>query len=612
MSIDTFLDRAAAAVERRDRVEALQHLLLAWRTTAHPHIAALVETLSADIDRALPAVDHALEGEAYHDAWVNLAAQQREVDVARLVPGLFRLPLGKLLAARVEHMRSRPADPRITRALFEMIAEPPATAQSLKPMWNALFAQLASSGDVRGRALLEARLDQPQGASKFWPHHYQKTRELLEVLPAAPPTLGEATARRVARLGAALTRLAEGQPSPAQALLGEGASDGGSAAGAVGGDEAAELLAQIEANPSDLSLRSVYADMLSERGDPRGELIALQLRELRGEASAADRSNGRKLLGQFGPRWLGELQPVIVPQQFGFAGGFLDWCEVVFKSPEQRALAQSAMWSTVRAVYCDDLELMRSEHLRSLERVGGFEVELFGALCSGERALPLREIGPVYLPRLPVEEDALFGAPSRALPNVEKLELVAVPYVERIERDVSWLAELRVAKTLRELSFSATAYSSTLSADWLALFALLPRLERINLEHGYDKRVSLLRHDGGYRLVVAQTASLPPHVMRYMDGWTKNFAEVLAYFLDPPPVQLRIEDAGNRPTPAEFFGKLFVRLRKLRKLDPLRGVEVQIVRSEERPLSRYETRNLGIKRLERQRKARLAYAKAEK
>jgi uncharacterized protein (TIGR02996 family) len=44
----------------------------------------------------------------------------------------------------------------------------------------------------------------------------------------------------------------------------------------------AQLRAEIAANPDDDAPRMVYADLLVERGDPRGELIHLQIKQLRG------------------------------------------------------------------------------------------------------------------------------------------------------------------------------------------------------------------------------------------------------------------------------------------------------------------------------------------
>src|SRR5258705_4746207 len=45
----------------------------------------------------------------------------------------------------------------------------------------------------------------------------------------------------------------------------------------MGLPRAEELLRQILANPDDRELRAVYADALQANGDPRGELIALEL-----------------------------------------------------------------------------------------------------------------------------------------------------------------------------------------------------------------------------------------------------------------------------------------------------------------------------------------------
>jgi len=41
--------------------------------------------------------------------------------------------------------------------------------------------------------------------------------------------------------------------------------------------DGASLLAAIHADPEDSAARAVYADWLIERGNPRGERIALQL-----------------------------------------------------------------------------------------------------------------------------------------------------------------------------------------------------------------------------------------------------------------------------------------------------------------------------------------------
>ena len=67
-----------------------------------------------------------------------------------------------------------------------------------------------------------------------------------------------------------------------------------------------ELEAQILANPDDPSAYLVYGDWLSEQGDPRGELIAVQVR-LQTHEDAEQRARERELLAEHGPQWLGAL-----------------------------------------------------------------------------------------------------------------------------------------------------------------------------------------------------------------------------------------------------------------------------------------------------------------
>src|SRR5947208_2415677 len=73
----------------------------------------------------------------------------------------------------------------------------------------------------------------------------------------------------------------------------------------------AQLLAAIHAHPGDDELRRVYADLLLERGDPRGELIVLQLRRAAGEASEREMEQERALLKRYAKAWLGPLARVI-------------------------------------------------------------------------------------------------------------------------------------------------------------------------------------------------------------------------------------------------------------------------------------------------------------
>jgi uncharacterized protein (TIGR02996 family) len=63
---------------------------------------------------------------------------------------------------------------------------------------------------------------------------------------------------------------------------------GGRSAGQ--GPSERHLLGEIYASADDDDLRQVYADLLLERGDPRGELIALQYKERRGSNSCGSQT----------------------------------------------------------------------------------------------------------------------------------------------------------------------------------------------------------------------------------------------------------------------------------------------------------------------------------
>jgi uncharacterized protein (TIGR02996 family) len=73
------------------------------------------------------------------------------------------------------------------------------------------------------------------------------------------------------------------------------------------------LLADILANPDDDAPRLVLADWLSERGDPRGELISVQCaaQHATGGALARHVNRASALLERHGETWLGEIRRIV-------------------------------------------------------------------------------------------------------------------------------------------------------------------------------------------------------------------------------------------------------------------------------------------------------------
>jgi uncharacterized protein (TIGR02996 family) len=94
-------------------------------------------------------------------------------------------------------------------------------------------------------------------------------------------------------------------------------------------------------NPDDLAAHSAYADYLAELGDPRGELIQVQL-ALEGPGRPAEQrqqlqKREAELLKQYGRQWLGDLSRFLVgkwsgpdkPYHYQFARGWLDTLRVL-------------------------------------------------------------------------------------------------------------------------------------------------------------------------------------------------------------------------------------------------------------------------------------------
>src|SRR5262249_33957298 len=77
----------------------------------------------------------------------------------------------------------------------------------------------------------------------------------------------------------------------------------------------ASLEAALIENPDDLANHMAYADYLTEQGDPRGELIQVQLALEDASRSAAERKKlhqrEEELLVRHGRQWLGEAGRVL-------------------------------------------------------------------------------------------------------------------------------------------------------------------------------------------------------------------------------------------------------------------------------------------------------------
>jgi uncharacterized protein (TIGR02996 family) len=180
-----------------------------------------------------------------------------------------------------------------------------------------------------------------------------------------------------------------------------------------------ELWAAVFANPASDQARLVLADALSGRGDPRGELIVLQVSDDLG--SSGDRSaRERELLRQFGSVWLGSSKFKVVDPVF--RRGFL--AEAKFVGDATTDL-DDPTWRTLEVLERDDFDAwpgLLHENLRPLKKVFGLSGELLERAARDGRALEVEHVG--VCPSFSAFAEALLR--RRVLPRLRRVD-VACP-----------------------------------------------------------------------------------------------------------------------------------------------------------------------------------------
>lgn len=224
--------------------------------------------------------------------------------------------IGKLPASRAKTAilnLSKSRDPRIASLYLGWLQQGYWPAPTAKLVWERIFAHLV--------ALREGSVAEP----------------LRAVARALPPFVGEAhrawMTSQIEATAAALPKVKGGKPvAPAPAK------------------PVADPLAAIWKTPDDDELRQVVADALGERGDPRGELITLQLLAA---ADAKQRRRARALLDEHAATWLGPIAKLTLDGSWLFERGFpvtvaLDRRAVPRR--EWEAALAAPQWATIRTL----------------------------------------------------------------------------------------------------------------------------------------------------------------------------------------------------------------------------------------------------------------------
>jgi uncharacterized protein (TIGR02996 family) len=284
-AITTALTKAAADAKSGDLEHAQTALMGAWAKTPADALRGVILSLDDVLTRS------PFDGTT--DEWLKV--KDTKAKRGALVASLKGPTLADV-ARRFGVAAEWGSDPRVTRQLEQVLTELPWTSDSSKPAWNAVFAAVAASKDPRFVELVATlpKTWKVRDGIKGWLE--RAFARSVERLPQQAPALEKSDEQLLSQV----TSVLNAAPKKAKAA-------------APGRDEEA-LLADIYANPRDDAPRLVYADVLQERGDPRGEFIALQCAGTTGKQV-------NELLKANLKKWLGPLAPVL-GAQVEFRRGF--------------------------------------------------------------------------------------------------------------------------------------------------------------------------------------------------------------------------------------------------------------------------------------------------
>jgi uncharacterized protein (TIGR02996 family) len=392
LTVEEELERAADAASLE---EALEGVCRAWAACPSTRLSALAR----DLGRLVRVEAIEGENEARREvAWQEVAGRGER----RALPSLLATPWSRKPAAalrRLEALGRLGPDPRIVHALLELDTGRRFTSGAGFRFWRQAYGLLLSWGSLEAAARVN-RWPPPQGHASEW--EAARFRVLFE------PLMREW-----------VTRWPEEPPLPAAALphverLEARAVPEGEAAGA--------LLAAVQAAPDDDGPRLVFADALSERGDPRGEFITLQFAHERGELTLGQREQMKRLLQASGPAWFDGLQGQVDPVAV-FRRGFLSEVRLATREPD----ASRPGWRTVESLDAAGLALplaafLTQPHLARVTSLRSLSAATFHGLlreCDSRRfeLLELEQVAPMrgLAPRLETDALRLLVPPEEAM-----------------------------------------------------------------------------------------------------------------------------------------------------------------------------------------------------
>lgn len=478
----------------------LERLLAHWRAARHPSTSELIQRIGDQLPVELPRLP-AKKTDAARALLAGLKSEPAFFLSARLeqLEAFARTTSATMLWPLFEALSRLPEDPRIATLATRLLVRDvdlPLTSKFTRRLLDCV----ETHGDDSHFRALELGfalnlLDDGLAA---------RTVRLLQRGLAARPKSPELPAEERRRLASTTWELPP-MPAPVESLF-----------------------APVWAAPRELAPRQVLADLLLERGEPRGEFISLQL------AGAAPRRQ-RALLNAHRRAWLGALFDVVDLKKEPpvFEHGFVSEVSVRAVRQAQFHLASDAPeWATVRRVRRG---LQRfSKAMRGLEDAGPVKLEALRGLVRDELPIQLRSVEVAALPDEVVEVLEKLEAPPRWLalhfqvfePTRELRD--ALPRLS----DLTGLTRLRCSAESGEVM---PALLGQMGLGWL------PRgVERVELRD--EGRLIILERDRkAWRLELVELSSAGPTP----HDWKDLLAELT--WLQPSAVRLSVRVEVDRP-----------------------------------------------------------------
>lgn len=472
MTIETRVKDAARHAAKGDAPGALAALLEVWRALPAPAVAKVLDAVTAAaLPKTPPDFDAAAESNDVVEA-PRLVQRLRDVNAAAAV--------GRIAA--LSHLER---DPRVASELVALLEDPPFHATGSKPFWKLVFELLARNADPRSLSRLKKvrKASHISGASmRGW--MAAQLEQAVSVTPMTAPKVPATVARALAQVKFKPPK-SPAAPKPGKAV------------------STLELFRAVYERPDDDEPRALLADVLQEKGDPRGQFIALQLAANRVET----RAEQLKLVRKHQRAWLGELanhlgylaypsvkevDPALAKPtsiELWWNRGFPAAARLDFTTPKFIALAGRPEWATLRRIE----NLARHPELPEAA-LQTFFTSLRGLRDSGQvTARQLRVLARTtgLAQRLSsasvvVESADELPVVASALKSLGALERLKLAFVGGLAPDVSIVPKLPTLKWLRVTGPGDLVLERVEGLRWRRTGPAEPELEAVLTRSGWS------------------------------------------------------------------------------------------------------------------------------